>query len=490
MKKLLFSLILAGIASSVFFSMQASEEPVTAETIGELRFGILQKKIYPTPEYTAAVRKETLPRIEKFVEQQGISLEQPIEAEAFKCQVDNSNYPACFMRTTNGFKFTFNHWGKVEEYSSTDNWFDKDDEQKDDPKYLGKNRMTSEEIESYARDFLKQQGYGESFAYYKTKPTIEGPLKTEKGTYPYVEVEWVSDPENFICANLDDYYFLVQIDTDKKKLIGCRIYPSAVDIANNYAFFAQDPVQVKVKPMLRQDWLKQTYGKRAEVLDKPIHIDTVYSNAVTSFYISQAKACVDKLDYKIPDPIELDEIKSVRINGIGYLFGELVLKNGYSFTYDKKGYPWQFSTPYAFFTTAQEDVFYHPEKYYGTNRMTTNEIVKLAEESLKKFGYDLQNYTNSTTVLSIKGPFEPKTFLPNDEHEFPYARVNWSGSNPDSLFGFNVDLNTDKKEIVNIEAYVNCLSEFDKRPALEIGVYPETEEAYQARIKKEEAAKN
>ena len=268
-------------------------------------------------------------------------------------------------------------------------------------------------------------------------------------------------------------------------MIGCRMYPSAEDIANNYVFFAQDLVQIKVKPMLYQDWLKQVYGKRAEVIGKQIHIDTVYSNAVTSFFISQAKECVDKLDYKIPDPIELDEVKSVRINGIGYLFGELVLKNGYSFTYDKKGYPWQFSTPYAFFTTAQEDVFYHPEKYYGTNRMTTNEIVKLAEESLKNFGYDLQNYTNSATVLSIKGPFEPKTFLPNDEHEGPYARVNWSGSNPDSLLGFNVDLNTDKKEVVNIEAYVNCLSEFDKRPALEIGVIPKTEAAYQARMLKE-----
>ena len=500
MKKILLSLILVGIVSSVFFSLQASEEPVTVEEIYKLRygivtvediyklrFGILQKKIYPTPEYTVAVRKETLPRIEKFVEQQGISLEQPIEAEAFKCQVDNSNYPACFMRTTNGFKFTFNHWGKVEEYSSPDNWFNKDDEQKDDPKYLGKNRMTSEEIESYARDFLKQQGYGESFDYYKTQPMIEGPLKTEKGTYPYVEVEWNSDSENFICTTPNDYYFLVQIDTDKKKLIGCRIYPSAEDIANNYAFFAQDPVQVKVKPMLRQDWLKQTYGKRAEVLDKPIHIDTVYSNAVVNFFVSQAKEGLKKMNFTASESADFGKVTRSAINQRGYFQGALFLSNDWSFSFDNKGYLSKIATPDAFFG---RNWYNNKEKFYGTNRMTTNEIVKLAEESLKKFGYDLQSYTNNMTSFSMEGPFGPNS-IPNDEHEFPYVLVNWAGSNPDPYFMFQVELNTDKKEVVNIEAYVNCFNESDKRPAFEIGVIPETEAAYQARIQKEkEAVKN
>ena len=187
MKKILLSLLLVGIVSSVFFSMQASEKPVTADAIYKLRKHSVKERIYPTLEYTAAVRKETLPRMEKFVKQQGISLGQPIEAEAFKCGVDTYAYPACWMRATNGFKFTFNHWGKVEEYFSSDDWFNKDDEEKEDSKYLGKNRMTIKEIESFARDFLKQQGYGESFAYYKTKPTIEGPLKTEKGTYLRIE---------------------------------------------------------------------------------------------------------------------------------------------------------------------------------------------------------------------------------------------------------------------------------------------------------------
>ncbi len=490
MKKLLLSLILVGIATSVFFSLQASEEPATAEAIHKFRKCITTERIHPTQQYTIAVRKEILPRVEKFVKQQGISLGQPIKAEDFKCVVNSYAYPACSMSLSNGFSFAFNHWGKIKEYSSPGNWFDKDDEQKNDSKYLGMNRMKPEEIESFARDFLKKQGYGESFAYYKTKPTIEGPLKNEKGTYPYVEVEWNSSPGEFICEDPDDYYFSVVINTDKKEMVGFLFEPSSEDIANNYAFFARNPVQIQVKPMLFQDYLKQTYGKRAEVIGKRIHVDTVYSNEVTSFYISQAKKCVDKLDYKIPDPIELELVKNVRINSLGYLQGALALKNGYDFVFDRKGYIWQFSTPYAFFTTAQEDVFYHPEKYYGTNRMTTNEIVKLAEESLKKFGYDLQNYTNSATVLSIKGPFEPKTFLPNDEHEFPYARVNWSGSNPDSLFGFNVDLNTDKKEVVNIEAYVNSFSEFDKRPALEIDMIPETEEAYRARMQKEKEGIN
>ena len=57
MKKILLSLILVGIVSSVFLSMQASEEPVTADAMYKLRFGTLQEKIYPTPEYTAAVQK-------------------------------------------------------------------------------------------------------------------------------------------------------------------------------------------------------------------------------------------------------------------------------------------------------------------------------------------------------------------------------------------------------------------------------------------------
>ncbi len=483
MKKILLSLILVGIVSSVFLSMQASEEPVTADAMYKLRFGTLQEKIYPTPEYIAAVQKEILPRVEKFVKQQGISLGQPIETESFKCVVDDRSYPACFMRTTNGFKFTFNHWGKVEEYSSPDNWFGKDGEQKEDAKYLGENRMTTKEIESFARDFLKQQGYGESFDYYKTKPTIEGPLKTEKGTYPYVEVEWERIPGNFICEYPDDYYFLVQIDTDKKKLIGCRMYPSAEDIANNYAFFAQDPVRIKVKPMHRLDHLKQIYGKRAEVLDKPIHVDNVYSNAVVNFFVSQAKEGLKKMDFPVSESVDFDKVTRSDINQRGYLQGTLFLSNGWNFAFDNKGYLCKITTPYFF----GSNWYNNKEKYYGTNRMTTNEIVKLAEESLQKFGYGLQNYTNSTTKFSMERSLGPNS-IPNDEHEFPYACVNWSGANPDLYFCFLVELNTDKKTVVSITTLVNCFNEFDKRPALEIGVIPETEAAYQARIQKEKEA--
>lgn len=485
MKKILFSLILAGIASSVFFSLQASEETATAEVIHKLRKGFSQERIYPTEKYAAAVRREILPRVEKFVEQQGISLGQPIEAEAFKCEVDSGTYPACWMCATNGFKFTFNYWGKLQDYYPPDNWFDKSKEEKKDSKYLGENRMTSKEIESFARDFLKQQGYGESFAYYKTKPTLEGPLKTEKGTYPYVEVEWNSNPGNLLCSKTNDYYFSVQIDTDKKKLIGCRMYPSAVDIANNYAFFVQDPVQVKVKPMPYQDRLKQVYGKRAEVLDKLIHIDTVYSNVMTSFYIARAKECIDNVDFIVPETADFKEIASVYIDKKGYLLGSIALKNGWGFRFDRKGYIDGVCTPYDFFggNTANEI-----EVFYGTNQMTTNEIVKLAEESLKKFGYDLQNYTNSTTTFSMEGPFVPKN-ISGDEHGFPYASVRWHCWDP--YFSFKVDLNTEKKAVVSIETSVYDLSESDKRPAFEIGVIPETEAAYQARVQKEkEAVKN
>jgi hypothetical protein len=235
--------------------------------------------------------------------------------------------------------------------------------------------------------------------------------------------------------------------------------------------------------MHRLDHLKQIYGKRAEVLDKPIHVDNVYSNAVVNFFVSQAKEGLKKMDFPVSESVDFDKVTRSDINQRGYLQGTLFLSNGWNFAFDNKGYLCKITTPYFF----GSNWYNNKEKYYGTNRMTTNEIVKLAEESLQKFGYGLQNYTNSTTKFSMERSLGPNS-IPNDEHEFPYACVNWSGANPDLYFCFLVELNTDKKTVVSITTLVNCFNEFDKRPALEIGVIPETEAAYQARIQKEKEA--
>jgi hypothetical protein len=207
-----------------------------------------------------------------------------------------------------------------------------------------------------------------------------------------------------------------------------------------------------------------------------IHVTAAYSNAVLVAVLPHVTDFSKKLDLPIALPITANQVSRFNVDPIqGHVGGGLWLTNGYHFifqggivdTFDVlTNNPWK-----------SEDPANDWPHYIGKINMTTNDAIELAQDALKKLGYDPKELHADVSNLRIEGPYELR------QGHFPYCQIKW-----------NESMTTDEertnsayvKAQINLEAKsllgLTIIGRKVWKPEPKIDVVPETEANYRKRV--------
>jgi hypothetical protein len=121
-----------------------------------------------------------------------------------------------------------------------------------------------------------------------------------------------------------------------------------------------------------------------------------YSNALLSVILPRISDFANKLELPLKFPLSENQIQQFRPSHIrGEIAGSIELTNHFWFEFDKAGYVSSFRSPdNYFFAEADHGLFpsWTPEKmrsqsrFFGKTLMTTNEMIALARETIRKTG--------------------------------------------------------------------------------------------------------
>jgi hypothetical protein len=179
-------------------------------------------------------------------------------------------------------------------------------------------------------------------------------------------------------------------------------------------------------------------------MEQLIHITAAYSNAVLVALLPHVSDFAKKLDLPIVLPITREHINRFEPNRYkGHIDGSFWLTNGYWFSTHPRGYVSDFRSPRNSYT--DEDLFYHPTNYIGQTRMTTNEMLAFARETLLKLGYP-PAVTRADTIPEhhISGEL-------NGVGHVPYCRIRWHNEDSDESYSsVQIDINNQDKTVVGI----------------------------------------
>jgi len=184
-----------------------------------------------------------------------------------------------------------------------------------------------------------------------------------------------------------------------------------------------------------------------------------YSNAVVAVLLPYYSDFAKKLDLPISLPIKAEDIAHWAIvpneNPKGeWAGGSIGLKNGWSFSF-QFGCVNGFESSHSYF--GLQDPHEIP-KFYGQVKMTTNEIVQLARDTIKKLGIPLEEVF-ADQEPQIKPPEHVGT------NTVPCYMIEWPDPYGDYI---RMEINAETKRVENLY----MLSRNLKRPSPKINVVP------------------
>lgn len=215
-------------------------------------------------------------------------------------------------------------------------------------------------------------------------------------------------------------------------------------------------------------------------MEQLIHITATYSNALLVAILPHISDFAKKLDLPIVQPVGIEQVRKFMPNPYrGHSSGAVWLTNNYWFHFDEGGYVDSFRVPKNMFYEA-EYALEHIEEYVGETRMTTNEIVALARESLLKLGYGPE-LTHADTTPEMEGP---STL--NDGRHIPYCKVTWApvkDLDSDGYSEVKVLINTQEKTLLGLYLGFARTNRNKIGTPLKVDVEPELESEFRKRTK-------
>lgn len=213
-------------------------------------------------------------------------------------------------------------------------------------------------------------------------------------------------------------------------------------------------------------------------MEELIHMTATYSNALLVAILPHISDCAKKLDLPIIQPVVTEHVLRFNPNPYkGHLSGTVVLTNNYWFSFDQRGFVDSFTSPTNWFSE-QEDFVANLPRYVGQTRMTTNEMVAFARETLLKLGHE-PSVTHADTTPVLEGPYNPQ-----QGGHVPYCRVLWEPIKDQDSEGYSkvrVEINTQQKTVVGL--YLGFARTNRIGTPLKIDVKPETQSEFRQRTK-------
>lgn len=451
---------LAGIGFKEYSDSALPHKPVKIDIKADTRAYFLQRTlgtttnsptrktenyVKMTPAYSDALLNLILPRISTFAQKLGVEWEEPLKPDDVKSfrpyPVPDRNGGEVELK--NGYRFIFDPDGYVSSFNAPE-WFENQRTDEEPLRYLGKPTMTTNEIYSLARETLLRLGFPPEITGSAEEPDLDwaywgrGAAEYSDGEIPHCSLVWSGDssaPSTWMGINAKDkkveYLQIIPTPEDGKKL----------------------GTPLKVDLPLESLYIRMTPD---------------YSNALLSVILPRISDFADRLDMPFKSPLSTNQIRQFRPSHVhGEVAGRLELTNHFWFEFDKAGYVSSFRSPdNYFFAEADHSLFpvWTPEKmrsqsrFFGKTLMTTNEMIALARETIRKLGLNAEKL-QMDKAPELQGPYT----LPGGIH-LPYCRVAWEpGKNTDADQGntVHVEINTQTREVVGF--YLQLSGEYKEK---------------------------
>jgi len=211
-----------------------------------------------------------------------------------------------------------------------------------------------------------------------------------------------------------------------------------------------------------------------------VHMTATYSNAMLVAILPHVSDFAMKLGLPISQPITASQVVWFHPSPYKDLIGGgLVLSNRYWFAFNN-GCVEGFRTPDNIFYD-QDPAANWPSYAYGKDNMTTNAVLALARESLKKLGYAPELLGCDAPPKSFNGPYDTKDgrYVPGCQmrwESIPDARTAEESKNNDIV---TVEIDMNKKTVVGL----HITSKKVWRAPPKLSVQPELEKDFKQRTK-------
>ena len=204
-----------------------------------------------------------------------------------------------------------------------------------------------------------------------------------------------------------------------------------------------------------------------------IHMTAAYSNAVLVALLPHVSEFAAKLNLPIAQPITAEQVAWAGISRTkDWVNGSVVLTNHFWFGVNHAGFVDAFRAPTNWFW--EQDPAANFGKYLGQVRMTTNEVVVMARDALRKLGYK-PALTRSDKPPAVVGPYDVRK-----EH-LPYCRVTWAkDANQIGQQSIDVEVNMETRALVGMSLFFPRTAKLHTIP-LTVSVVPELESNDQKR---------
>ena len=345
--------------------------------------------IQVTAQYSNAVLVAVLPHISDFCQKLDLPVSSPITIQQvahFNCNAKKDFGAGGALALTNGFKFNCSH-GIVDAFYDPQSYFFGDTEKVLGcySNYYGQVNMTQDEAVEMARGALRKLGYDIADLYADGVPVIP-PLEGDgTNVIPRFHIKW-QNPK-FTNALGTEAEF--EIDAQNKKIRGIFLFSPFIwredfkvsakpkDLASG-----ELPDSVKGNPMIAG----AMSGAMGMVPPSEPWTPERQKEVVISL-LPQISDYAKRLKMDIPLPLTMKQVASYDTteHAIGII---IVLTNGCHFFHQggKKGYITTYEPPYNYWWSGpwMKKADGHVRDYWGQWKMSEEEAVALARETLKK----------------------------------------------------------------------------------------------------------
>jgi hypothetical protein len=331
-----------------------------------------------------------------------------------------------YMVLTNGYEFWFRH-GYVNGMSSPWNVFRLQDPDLL-PKFYGPLRMDETEAVALARKTLKKLGYtNEVFNAVEPEVQLESPKEsfaTNQGV-PQYRIIW-HDPDSHYSPPLD--IAELDVNANVKHVDGFQLYSK---------IFWRTNLDVGVTPKLLPKPKPEAFligGRRLTP------VSAAYSNACMNTLMPIFTDFAAKLNLPMSLPITREQCTNVECwLDKGEPSVQIILTNGARFNFNH-GYVFAFYAGDNFYwgdSWGQPVV--KPEDLYWPQPVSTNEMIQLARDAIRKLGYDkklpeVENQPSTVFAMQDSGT-----------NHFTRYQVGWDPVDIPGMSGWKVSVEVDAK---------------------------------------------
>lgn len=331
-----------------------------------------------TAQYSNAVLVAILPHISAFSEKLSLSATPPVipaYVADFKCDPRKDKIGG-LVTLTNGSKFTFLD-GRVCVYRSPQSFFSLQDPDRI-PEFYGPVRVKKKEALRIAHAAIKRLGYTDATFHADRAPETTEPERINTNYIPRYRFRWL-DPEKH-PENRGSNILPVLLDIEVDASNG-RIQMLSLTGANTY----RPGPKVDVSPPL----LRRQDQRATNDLSGGIHTRAVspgYAAAFLEAILPQLSAFASAIKLPAPLPVRTNQLDLSRYTCReldGQPMAQVYLTNGDRFNY-QHGHVAAFYAHDAYRKFPDSGRL---QDFLGKINMTTNQAIKLCEDTLRTLGY-------------------------------------------------------------------------------------------------------